>query len=112
VKKVPQIEPKFPSWEMLMQLLAARGLLADEKLGPPLLGLWSLHGQQVIVPLGGLMVPAELGDSSLENLLLLQKVMKMRSPLGWVIQPWVDLLVEPPERPQDVLPWLLLQMSG
>jgi hypothetical protein len=105
------MELKFPSWELLIQLLAARGLLADEKLGPPLLGVWSLHGQQVIVPLGGLMVPAELGDSSLENLLLLQKVMKMRSPLGWVIQPWVDLLVEPLGHPQDVLPWLLLQMS-
>jgi hypothetical protein len=28
------------------------------------------------------MAPAGLGDSSLENSLLLQKVMKMRSPLG------------------------------
>jgi hypothetical protein len=29
-----------------------------------------------------LMAPAGLGDSSLESSLLLQKVMKMRSPLG------------------------------
>jgi hypothetical protein len=52
----------------------------------PLLGLVSLRDQQVIVPLEGLMVLAGLGDPSLENSLLLQKVieslMKMRSPLG------------------------------
>jgi hypothetical protein len=29
-----------------------------------------------------LVAPAGMGDSSLENVLLLQKVMKMRSPLG------------------------------
>jgi hypothetical protein len=31
VKKVLQIGLKFPNWEVLIQLLAARGLLADEK---------------------------------------------------------------------------------
>jgi hypothetical protein len=82
VKEVLQVELKLPSWEVLMQLLVARGLLADEKLGPPLLEWLSLHDQQVIVPLGDLVAPAGLGGSSLENLLLLQKVMKMRSPLG------------------------------
>jgi hypothetical protein len=82
VKEVLQVELKFPSWEVLMQRLVARGLLADEKLGPPLLELLFLHDQQVIVPLEDLVAPAGLGDSSLENLLLLQKVMKMRSPLG------------------------------
>jgi hypothetical protein len=65
-----------------MQLLVARGLLADEKWGLPLLGLLSLYDQQVIAPLEDLVAPAGLGDSSLENVLLLQKVMKMRSPLG------------------------------
>jgi hypothetical protein len=65
-----------------MQLLVVRGLLADEKSDPPLLGLESLRDQQVIVPLEDLMAPAGLGDSSLENSLLLQRVMKMRSPLG------------------------------
>jgi hypothetical protein len=65
-----------------MQPLVARGLLADEELGLPLLGLLPLRDQQVIVPLEDLMAPARLGDSSLENLLLLQKVMKMRSQLG------------------------------
>jgi hypothetical protein len=67
-------------------LLAAQGLLAEEEIDSPLLGLVSLHDQQVIVPLEGLMVLAGLGDSFLENSLLLQKVieslMKMRSPLG------------------------------
>jgi hypothetical protein len=65
-----------------MQSLVTQGLLAEEELDPPLLGLLSLHNQQVIVPLEDLMDPAGLGDSSLENSLLLQKVMKMRSPLG------------------------------
>jgi hypothetical protein len=67
-------------------LLAAQGLLAEKGMGSPLLGLVSLHDQQVIVPLEDLTVLAGLGDSSLENSLLLQKVieslMKMRSPLG------------------------------
>jgi hypothetical protein len=45
------------------------------------LGLLSLHDQQAILPLEDLMAPTGLGDSSLENLLLLQKVMRMRSPL-------------------------------
>jgi hypothetical protein len=82
VKEVFQVELKLPSWEVLMQLLLAWGLLVDEKWGPPLLGLLSLHDQQVIAPLEDLVAPAGMGDSSLENVLLLQKVMKMRSPLG------------------------------
>jgi hypothetical protein len=67
-------------------LLVAQGLLAEEEMDSPLLGLVSLRDQQVIVPLEDLMVLAGLGDPSLENSLLLQKVieslMKMRSPLG------------------------------
>jgi hypothetical protein len=67
-------------------LLAAQGLLAEEEIDSPLLGLVFLHDQQVIVPLEDLTVLAGLGDSFLENSLLLQKVieslMKMRSPLG------------------------------
>jgi hypothetical protein len=86
VKKVLQLEPKLPSEEVLMQMLATHGLLAEEEMGPPLLGLVSLHDQQVIVPLEDLMVLAGPGDSSLENSLLLQRVIeslvKMRSPLG------------------------------
>jgi hypothetical protein len=65
-----------------MQLLVARGFLADKKWGLPLLGLLSLHDQQMIAPLEDLVAPADLGDSSPENVLLLQKVMKMKSPLG------------------------------
>jgi hypothetical protein len=86
VKKVLQVEPKLPSEKVLMQMLVTHGLLAEEEMGPPLLGLVSLHDQQVIVPLEDLMVLAGSGDSSLENSLLLQMVieslMKMRSPLG------------------------------
>jgi hypothetical protein len=86
VKKVLQVEPKLPSEKVLMQMLVTHGLLAEEEMGPPLLGLVSLHDQQVIVPLEDLMVLAGSGDSSLENSLLLQRVieslMKMRSPLG------------------------------
>jgi hypothetical protein len=67
-------------------LLAAQGLLAEKKMGSPQLGLVSLHDQQVIVPLEDSTVLAGLGGSSLENSLLLQKViesmMKKRSPLG------------------------------
>jgi hypothetical protein len=67
-------------------LLAAQGLLAEEEMASPQLGLVSLHDQQVIVPLEDSTVLAGLGDSSLENSLLLQKVieslMKKRSPLG------------------------------
>jgi hypothetical protein len=86
VKKVLQVELKLPSEKVLMQLLATHGLLAEEEMGPPLLGLVSVHDQQVIVPLEDLMVLAGSGNSSLENSLLLQRVieslMKMRSPLG------------------------------
>jgi hypothetical protein len=67
---------------VLILLLVARGLLADEKWGLPLLGLLSLYDQQVIAPLEDLVAPADLGDSSLENVWLLQKVMKMKSPRG------------------------------
>jgi hypothetical protein len=67
-------------------LLAAQGLLAEEKMGSPLLRLVFLLDQQVIVPLEDLMVLVELGDSSLKNSLLLQKgigsLMKMKPPLG------------------------------
>jgi hypothetical protein len=31
VKEVLQVELKLPSWEVSMQLLVARGLLADEE---------------------------------------------------------------------------------
>jgi hypothetical protein len=86
VKEVFQVELKLLSKKVLMQLLATHELLAEEKMGSPLLGLVSLHDQQVIVPLEDLIVLARLGDSSLENSLLLQRVieslMKMRPPLG------------------------------
>jgi hypothetical protein len=77
-----QVKMKLPSQKVLMQSLVTHGLLAERELDPPLLGLVSLHDQQVIVPVEDLMAPAGSGDSSLENSLPLQRVMKMRSPLG------------------------------
>jgi hypothetical protein len=71
----------------------------------------------VIGPLQDLTVLVGLGNSSLESLVLLfeqgviESLMKMRFLLEQVIQPWVDLFVEPLGRPQVVLPLLLLQMS-
>jgi hypothetical protein len=54
-----------------VQSLVTHGLLAEEGLDPPLLGLVSLHDQQVIVLLEDLTALAGSGDSSLENSLLL-----------------------------------------
>jgi hypothetical protein len=116
VKEVFQVELKLLSEKVLMQLLAIQGLLAEEEMGSPLLGLGSLHDQQVIAPVGDLMILAGLGDSSLENSLLLQRVieslMKMKFPLGQVTQPWVNLLVVTLGRPQVVLPLFLLQVPN
>jgi hypothetical protein len=93
VKEVFHVELKLLSEKALMQLLATQGLLAEEEMGSPLLGLVSLHDQQVIGPLEDLMVLVGLGNSSLESLLLLfgqgviKSLMKMRFPLGQVTQP-------------------------
>jgi hypothetical protein len=70
VKEVFQVELKLLSEKVLMQLLATQGLLAEEKIGSPLLGLVSLHDQQVIGPLEKIVLVG-LGNSSLESLLLL-----------------------------------------
>jgi hypothetical protein len=51
VKEVSQVELKLLNEKVLMQLLATQGLLAEEEMGSPLLGLVSLHDQQVIGPL-------------------------------------------------------------
>jgi hypothetical protein len=59
-----------------------------------------------------------LGNSSLENLVLLfeqgviESLMKMRSPLGQVAQPWVGLFVETLGHPQVDPPLFLLQMPN
>jgi hypothetical protein len=99
-----------------MQLLVTQRLLAEGEMGSPLLGSKSLRDRQVIGSLEDLMVLVGLGDSSLENSLLLQRViespMKMRSPLGQVTQPWVDLFVETLGCPRVVLPLFLLQVPN
>jgi hypothetical protein len=68
-----QAEPKLPSWKVPMRSVAAREFLADEESGPPLSGWLSLLDRQVMAPLENLVAPVELGDSSLENLLLLRR---------------------------------------
>jgi hypothetical protein len=112
VKEVLQVELRLLS----EKVLETQGLLAEEEMGSPLLGLVSLHDQQVIPPMGNLMILAGLGDSSLDNLLLLQRVieslMKMKFPLGQITQPWVNLLVVTLGHPQVVLPLFLLQVPN
>jgi hypothetical protein len=118
VKEVFQVELKLLSEKALMQLLATQGLLVEKEMGSPLLGLVSLHDQQVIGPLEGLIVLVGLGNSSLESLLLLfeqgviESLMKMRFPLGQVTQPSVDLFVETLGHPQVVLSLFLLQVPN
>jgi hypothetical protein len=118
VKEVFQAELKLLCEKALMQFLATQELLAAEEMGSPLLGLMSLHDQWVIGPLEDLMALVGLGSSSLVSLVLLleqgvtESLMKMRFPLGQVLQPWVDLLVETMERPQVDPPLCLLQMPN
>jgi hypothetical protein len=118
VKEVFQVELKLLSEKVLMQLLATQGLLAEEEMGSPLLGLVSLHDQQVIVPLEDLIVLVGLGNSSLESLVplfeqgVIESLMRMRFPLGQVTQPWVDLFVETLGHPQVVLPLFLLRVPN
>jgi hypothetical protein len=101
-----------------MQFLATQKLLAEEKMGSPLLGLMSPLDQRVIEPLEDLMALVGLGSSSLASLVLLleqgviESLMKMRIPLGQVAQPWVDLLVETLGRPQVDPPLFLLQIPN
>jgi hypothetical protein len=100
VKEVFQAKLKLLCERALMQFLATQELLAEEKMGSPLLGLMFLPGQWVIEPLEDLMAPVGWGNSSRANLVFLseqgviESLMKMRLPLAQVAQPWVDLLVE------------------
>jgi hypothetical protein len=65
VKKVFQAKLKLLCEKALMQFLAIQKLLAEEKMGSPLLGLISLLDQWVIGPLEDLMALVEWGSSSL-----------------------------------------------
>jgi hypothetical protein len=113
-----QAKLKLLRERVLMQFLATQELLAEEKMGSPLLGLMFLLDQWVIEPLEDLMALVGLGNSSLVNLVLLsgqgviESLMKMRFPLEQVAQPWVDLLVETLGRPQVDPPLFLLQMPN
>jgi hypothetical protein len=118
VKEVFQAKPKLLCERVLVQFLATQGLLAEEEMGSPLLGMMFLLDQWVIEPLEDLMALVGLGNSSLVSLVLLsgqgaiESLMKMRFPLGQVAQPWVDLLVETLGRPQVDPPLFLLRMPN
>jgi hypothetical protein len=111
-----QAKPKLLCERVLMQFLATRELLAGEEMGSPLLRLMFLPGKWVIEPLEDLMAPVGWGNLPLERLVFLseqgviESLMKMRSLLGQIAQPWVDLLVEILGHPQDCLPLFPLQM--
>jgi hypothetical protein len=118
VKKVFQAKLKLICERALMRFLATQELLAEEKMGSPLLGLMFLLDQWVIEPLEDLMALVGLGNSSLASLVFLSEqgviefLMKMRFPLGQVAQPWVDLLAETLGRPKVDPPLFLLQMPN
>jgi hypothetical protein len=57
----------------LMQFRATQGLLAEDEMGSPLLGLMFLPGQWVFEPLEDLMAPVGWGNSSLANLVFLSE---------------------------------------
>jgi hypothetical protein len=100
----------------LMQFLATHELLAGEEMGSPLLRLMFLPGQWVIEPLEDLMAPVGLGNLPLERLVFLseqgviESLRKIRSLLGQMAQPWVDLHAERRGHPQVDPPLFPLQM--
>jgi hypothetical protein len=91
VKGVLVAKLKLLCERMLIQSLATLKLLAGEEMDSPLLRLTFLPGQWVIEPLKDLKALAGWGRFSL---------MKMRSLLGQMAQPWVDLHVERQGHPQ------------
>jgi hypothetical protein len=111
-----QAKLKLLCERVMMQSLVTLKLLVGEKLDSPLLGLMFLPGQWVIEPLEDLEDPVERENSSLASLVFLSEqeligsLMKMRSPRGQMVQPWVDLLVETLGRPLVDSPLFPLQM--
>jgi hypothetical protein len=82
----------------------------------PLLRLMFLPGQWVIEPLKDWEALAGWGSSSLARLVFLSRkgviesLMKMRSLLGQMAQPWVDLHVERQGHPEVDPPLFALQI--
>jgi hypothetical protein len=115
VKRVLQAKLKLLCERVLMQFLVTRELLAREEMGSLLLRLMFMPGQWVIESLEDLMVPVGLENLPLERFVFLseqgviESLMKMRSLLGQVAQPRVDLLVEILGHPQDCPPLLPLK---
>jgi hypothetical protein len=107
---------KLPLEERLVHSLANLRLLAEVKVGLPLLRLGFLPGQEEIEPLKGLKLLVELMGSSLVKLALLFEkgatgsLMKIKSPLEQkMVQPLVNLHAEGERFPQGDSP-IFLQM--
>jgi hypothetical protein len=111
------VKLKLRCERVLIRSLATLKLLAGEEMDSPLLRLMFLPGQWVIEPLKDLKALVGWGSSSLARLVILfeqgviESLMKMRSPLGQMTQPWVDLYVERQGHPQVDPPLLPLQIS-
>jgi hypothetical protein len=111
-----QAKLKLLCERVLMQFLATQELLAGEEIGSSLLRLMFLPGQWVIEPLEDLMAPVGWGNLPLERLVFLseqgviESLMKIRSLLGQMAQPWVDLHAERWGHPQVDPPLFPLQM--
>jgi hypothetical protein len=116
VKGMFQAKLKLLCERVLMQFLATREPLAGEEMGSPLLKLMFLPGQWVIEPLKDLMAPVGWGNLPLERLVFLSKqgviesLMKIRSLLGQMVQPWADMHAERRGHPQVDPPLFHLQM--
>jgi hypothetical protein len=97
--------------------LANLKLLAEVKMGLPLLKLGFLLGQEEIEPLTALRLLVELMDSSLVNLVplfekgVIGSLMKIKSPLAQkMVQPLVNLHAEGKRFPWGDSPMFLLQV--
>jgi hypothetical protein len=116
VKEVLVAKLKLLCEKVLIQSLATLELLAGEEMDSPLLRLMFLPGQWVIEPLEGLKALVGWRSSSLARSVFLseqgviESLMKMRSLLAQVAQPWVDLHVERQGHPQVDPPLFPLQI--
>jgi hypothetical protein len=101
---------------VLMQSLVTLKFLAGEEIELPLLRLGFLSGQWGIEPLKDLKTLVGWERSSVVRLVslseqgVIESLMKIKSLLGQVAQPLVDLYVEGQGHPQGDPPMFLLQV--
>jgi hypothetical protein len=116
VKEVLVAKLKLLCERVLIQSLATLKLLAGEEMGLPLLRLRFLPGQWGSDPLKDLKALVGWKSSSLARLVFLseqgviESLMKMRSLLGQMAHPLMDLHVERQGHPQVDPPLFLLQI--